>query len=154
MEKTPEERSSAFFVQRQLALCVAKSCPTLCDPRDCGTAGSSVLHCLHGVGSRVCPLSRWCHLILCRPLLLPSIFPSIRVFSNELTLCIRWSKYWSFSFNSSPSSEYSFKVWFPLGLTGLISLQSSRLSRVSVCKYIYSRLLSFLFSFRINSSSL
>ena len=48
------------------------------------------------------------HLILCRPLLLPpSIFPSIRVFSNEPVLCIRWPKYWSFSFSLSPSSEYS-----------------------------------------------
>ena len=48
------------------------------------------------------------HLILCGPLLLlPSIFHSIRVFSNELALCIRWPKYWSFSFNISPSSEYS-----------------------------------------------
>ena len=60
------------------------------------------------------------HLILCCPLLLlPSIFPSIRVFSNESVLCIRWPKYWSFSFNISPSNEYpgltSFKIdWFDL----------------------------------------
>ena len=60
------------------------------------------------------------HLILCRPLLpLPSIFPSIRVFSNESTLCIRWPKYWSFSFNISPSNEHSglisFRIdWFDL----------------------------------------
>ena len=48
------------------------------------------------------------HLILCRPLLLlPSIFPSLRVFSNELVLCIRWPKYWSFSFSINPSNEYS-----------------------------------------------
>ena len=46
------------------------------------------------------------HLILCRPLLLPSIFPSIGVFSNESALCIRWPKYWSFSFNISPSNEH------------------------------------------------
>ena len=66
-------------------------------------------------------------LILCHPLLLlSSIFPSIRVFSNESVLCIRWPKYWSFSFNISPSNEYS--GWFPLGLTGLISLKSKRLS--------------------------
>ena len=63
------------------------------------------------------------HLILCHPLLLPpSIFPSIRVFSNESALCIRWPKYWSFSFNISPSNEYS---W-----TGWISLLSKGLSRV------------------------
>ena len=47
------------------------------------------------------------HLILCRPLLLPSIFPSIRIFSNESVLCIRWPKHWSFSFSISPSNEYS-----------------------------------------------
>ena len=66
------------------------------------------------------------HLILCHPLLLPpSIFPSIRVFSNELVLCVRWPKYWSFSFSISPSNEYS-------GLISLswISLLSKGLSRV------------------------
>ena len=53
------------------------------------------------------------HLILCCPLLfLPSIFPSIRVFSNESTLCIKWPKYWSFSFSSSPSNEYSGLISF------------------------------------------
>ena len=52
------------------------------------------------------------HLILCRPLLLPSIFPSIRVFSNGSVLCIRWPKYWSFSFNISPSNEYSGLISF------------------------------------------
>ena len=67
------------------------------------------------------------HLILCCPLLLLlSIFPSIRVFSNESVLCIRWPKYWSFSFSISPSNEYS--GWFPLGWTGWISLQSKGLS--------------------------
>ena len=68
------------------------------------------------------------HLILCRPLLLlPSIFPSIRVFSKESVLLIRWSKYWSFSFSISPSI---FQDWFPLEWTGWISLQSKGLSRV------------------------
>ena len=63
------------------------------------------------------------HLILCRPLLLlPSIFPSIRFFSDESVLHIRWPKYWSFSFSISPSNEYSGLI--PLGLTGWISLQS------------------------------
>ena len=70
------------------------------------------------------------HLILCRPLLLlPSIFPSIRVFSNESVLCIRWPKYWSFSFSISPSND-AIQDWFPLGWTGLISLLSKWLSRV------------------------
>ena len=52
------------------------------------------------------------HLILCHPLLLPSIFPSIRVFSNELTPGIRWPKYWSFSFSISPSNKYSGLISF------------------------------------------
>ena len=69
------------------------------------------------------------HLILCCPLLLPhSIFPSIRVFSNESVLLIRWPKYWSFSFSISPFNEYS--DWFPLGCTGWISLLSEGLSKV------------------------
>ena len=56
------------------------------------------------------------HLIFCRPLLLsPSIFPSIRVFSNESALCIRWPKYWSFSFNISPSNEHSGLISFRMG---------------------------------------
>ena len=69
------------------------------------------------------------HLILfCPLLLLPSIFLSIRVFSNESALRIRWPKYWSFSFSISPSNEYSGQ--FPWGLAGWISLQSKGLSRV------------------------
>ena len=68
------------------------------------------------------------HLILCHPLLLlPSIFPSIRVFSNESTLCIRWPKYWSFSFSISPSNEHSGLISFRMDW---ISLQSKGLSRV------------------------
>ena len=69
------------------------------------------------------------HLILCRPLLLlPPILPSIRVFSNESTLRMRWPKYWSFSFNISPSNEHP--GWSPLGWTGWIFLQFKGLSRV------------------------
>ena len=69
------------------------------------------------------------HLILCRPLLLlPPISPSIRVFSNESTLRMKWPKYWSFSFSISTSSEH--QDWCPLGWTGWISLQSKGLSRV------------------------
>ena len=72
------------------------------------------------------------HLILCRPLLLPSIFPSIRVFSNESTLHMRWPKYWSFSFNISPSNEHPGLVSWVTGWiwTAWISLQSKGLSRV------------------------
>ena len=69
------------------------------------------------------------HLILCRPhLLLSSTVPRIRVFSSELALHIRWPKYWSFSFNISPSNEYSGLI--SLGLTGWISLQSKGPTRV------------------------
>ena len=71
------------------------------------------------------------HLILCHPLLLPpSIFPSIKVYSNESVLRIRWPKYWSFSFSISPSNEY-FQNCFPLGWTSWTFLQSKGLSRVS-----------------------
>ena len=69
------------------------------------------------------------HLILCRPLLLlPSIFPSFRLFSNKSSLCIRWPKFWRFSFSISPSNDYSRSISF--GWTGLICLQSKGLSRV------------------------
>ena len=68
------------------------------------------------------------HLFLCHPFLfLPSVFPSIRVFSNESALCIRWPKYWSFSFSISPSNEYPGLISFRVGL---ISLHSKGLSRV------------------------
>ena len=89
---------------------VVQSCPTLCDPMDCSTPGLPVHHQLleftqtQSIES-VMPSS---HLILCCPLfLLPSIFPSIRVFSSESVLWIKWPKYWSFSFSISPSNEYS-----------------------------------------------
>ena len=66
------------------------------------------------------------HLILCRPLLLlPSIFPSIRVFSNESALCIRWPKYWSFSFKISPSNEYSGLISFRIYWLDLLAVQGT-----------------------------
>ena len=66
------------------------------------------------------------HLILCRPLLLlPSIFPSIRVFSNESVLLIRWPKYWSFSLSISPSSEYSGLISFRTDLLDLLAVQGT-----------------------------
>ena len=94
----------------------------LCNPMDRSMAGFSVHHNSHSLLKllsikSVMPSS---HLILCQPLLLlPSIFPSIRVFSNELVLRIRWPNYWSFSFSISPSNEYpgliSFRIdWFDL----------------------------------------
>ena len=64
------------------------------------------------------------HLILCRPLLLlPSIFPSIRVFSNESALCIRWPKYWSFSFSITPFNEYSVLISFRMNWLDLLAVQ-------------------------------
>ena len=66
------------------------------------------------------------HLIRCHPLLLPpSIFPSIRVFSNESVLCIRWPKYWSFSFNISPSNEYSRLISFRMDWLDLLAVQGT-----------------------------
>ena len=66
------------------------------------------------------------HIILCRPLLLlPSIFPSIRVFSNELVLPSRWAKYWSFSFSISPSNEYSGLISFRMNWLDLLAVQGS-----------------------------
>ena len=66
------------------------------------------------------------HLILCRPLLLlPSIFPSIRVFSSESVLCIRWPKYWSFSFSISPSNEYSGLISFRMDWLDLLAVQGT-----------------------------
>ena len=66
------------------------------------------------------------HLILCHPLLLPpSIFPSIRVFSNESVLCIRWPKYWSFSFSISPSHEYSGLIFFRMDWLDLLAVQGT-----------------------------
>ena len=80
---------------------------------NCSTPGFPVLQHLQGVCLNSCPSN---HFILCHPLLLlPLIFPSIRVFSNESALCIRWPKYWSFSI----SPPMSIQGWFPLGLTGL-----------------------------------
>ena len=115
---------------------VANWCLTLCDPMDRSTPGSPVLHYLqectqiHVFES----VMLFNHLIHCRSLLfLPSIFPSIRVFSNELALHIRWPKYWSFSFSRSPSNEYlgliSFRTdWFDL-LVVQRTLKSSPIPR-------------------------
>ena len=97
---------------------VAKSCPTLCHPMDCSSPGSSVLHYLLEFAQIhihwVVILSNY--LLLWYPfLLLPSIFPSIRVFSSESALLhIRWPVYWSFSFSISLSSEYSRLISFTI----------------------------------------
>ena len=100
---------------------VAQSCLTLCNPMDFSTPGLPVHHQLPEPFVKLMSIS-WVmpsnHLILCHPLLLlPSIFPSIRVFSNELVLRIRWPKYWGFSFSISPPNEDS----------GLLSLRTDSL---------------------------
>ena len=78
------------------------------------------------VYSNSCPLSRWCHpTISSRHLLLPSIFPSIRIFSNESVLCIRWPKYWSFIFSTSSSSEYSWFIFFRTDWFKLLAVQEA-----------------------------
>jgi len=104
---------------------VAQSWPILCDPIDCSTRLPCSSPSL-GACSNSCPLSQRYHptissSVLCCPLLLlPSIFPSIRVFSNESALRIRWPKHWSFSFIISHLMNA--QDWFHFGLTGLISL--------------------------------
>ena len=72
-----------------------------------------------------CLLSLWNHLILYCPPVLPSIFPSIRVFSSESVLCIRWPKYWSFSFSISPSNEHSGLICFRIGWLDLLEVQGT-----------------------------
>ena len=65
------------------------------------------------------------HFILCHPLLLPSVFPSIKAFSNESVLCIRWPKYWSFSFRISPSNEYSVLISFRMDWLDLLAVRGT-----------------------------
>ena len=97
-------------VSRHNVCSVTQSCLTLCDPMNCSTPGFPVQHQLPELAQTlflesVMPSN---HLIVCHPLLLLcSIFCSIRVFSNESVLPIRWPKYWRFSFSISPSNEYS-----------------------------------------------
>ena len=107
---------------------VAQSCPTLCDPMDCSTPGFPVHHQLpeltqthvHWVCDAVqpsYPLSSF--------LLLPPIPPSIRVFSNESALRMRWPKYWSFSFSISPSNEHSGLISFRMDWLDLLAVQGT-----------------------------
>ena len=105
---------------------VAQSCPTLCKPMNCSMPGLPVHHQLlestqthvHRVSDAIQPSHP-----LSFPLLLPSIFPSIRVFSNESALHIRWPKYWSFSFNISPSNEHLELIPFKMDWLDLLAVQ-------------------------------
>ena len=128
---------------------VARSCPTLFNPMDCSMPGLSVHHQLQSLLKLmsielVMPSN---HLIFCRPLLLPpSIFPSIRVFSNELVLCIRWPKYWSFSFSIS-SNQYPGLISFRMDCLDLLAVQGTlKSSPTPQFKSINSLVLCFLYS--------
>ena len=121
---------------------VSQSCPTHCDPTDCSTPGFTISWSL----LKLMPIELVMpsdHLILCSTfLLLPSIFSSIRVFSSESVLHIRWLKYWSFSFSISPSNEYSALIslrvdWFDLlAVQGTLkSLLQHHSSKASIFGY-------------------
>ena len=124
---TSESRSASYSFSSVQSLSHVR----LCNPVDCSKPGFPVHHQLWSLLKfmsieQVMPSS---HLILCRPLLLlPSIFPSIRVFSKESVLHIRWPKYWSFSFSISPSNEYSELISFRIDWLDLLAVQG--LSRV------------------------
>ena len=107
---------------------VAQSCPTLCNPMNCSVPGLTIHHQpLESTQTvsieSVMPSN---HLIFCHHhLLLLSIFPSIRVFSNESVLCMRWPKYWSFSFSISPSNEHPGLVSFRMHCLDLLAVQGT-----------------------------
>ena len=107
---------------------VTQSSLTLCDPMDCSTLASLSVNNSRSLLKLmsielVMPSN---HLVLCRPLfLLPSIFPSIKVFSNELALGIRLPKYWSFSFSISPSNDYSELISFRIDRLYLLAVQGT-----------------------------
>ena len=103
---------------------VTQSCPTLCDPMNHSTPGLPVHHQLPEFTKT--HIHRVSHLILCHPLLLlPLIPPSIRVFSNESTLLIRWPKYWSFTFSIIPSKEHPGLISFRTGWLVLLAVQGT-----------------------------
>ena len=107
---------------------VTQSCPTLCNPMDCSMPGFPVHHHLpeftqthvHWVYDSIQPSHPHCPLLL-----LPSIFSKIRIFSSESALCIRWPKYWSFSFSISPSNEYSGLISFTVNWFDLLAVQGT-----------------------------
>ena len=130
---------------------MAQSCPTLCDPMNQSTPASLSITNSQSPPKPMClelvmPSK---HLILCHSLLLqPSIFPSIRVFSNESALRIRWPKYWSFNFNNSPSNEHPGLISFTMDWLDLLAVQGTLKSLLQQhsSKSINSSVLSFLYS--------
>ena len=124
----PVHQEQRVLAQFCCSRSVAQSCPGLCDPMDCCTPGfpsftnSQSLPKLMSI-ELVLPSN---HLILCHLLLLlPSIFPSIRVFSNESVLPSRWPNYWSFSFSNSPSNKYSGLISFRMDWLDLLVVQGT-----------------------------
>ena len=116
-----------FSSVAQTVSSVAQSCPTLCNPWNAAFQGSLsfTIFCslLKFMSIELMPFN---HLIFCRPLLLlPSILPRTRVFSKESALCIRWPKYWSFSFSISPSKEYSGFISFRIDFFDLLEVQGT-----------------------------
>ena len=117
-----------FFNNSVQLSSVAQSCPTLCNPWTAACQASLSITNFRSPPKfisieSVMPSN---HLILCHPLLLlPSIFPSIRVFSNESARRSRWPKYWSFSFNISPSNEYSGLITFRMDWLDLLAVQGT-----------------------------
>ena len=121
----PFLKKSTFCAKSPQFSSVAQRCLTLCNPMNHSTPG---LPSITNSWSPPKPMSIKSvmpsnHLILCCPLLLPSIFPSIRVFSNESALRIRWPRYWSFSFNISPSNEYPGLISFRMDWLDLLAVQ-------------------------------
>ena len=121
-------------ISREKCCCsVARSCPTLCYPMNCSTPGFPVLHYVWSLLKfmHIESMMPSNHRIFCCPLLfLPSIFPSIRVFSNESAVYIRWPKYWRFRFSTSPAKEYSglisFRIdWYDLAVQGTLKSSST-----------------------------
>ena len=128
---------------------VDQSCPTLCNPMDCSMPGFPVHHQLPELAQLMSIYSVMASnlLILCCPhLLLSLIFHSIRIFSNESALHIKWPKYWSFSFSISPSNEYSTLISFRMGWFDLPAVQGTlkSLPKTPQFKSINSSVLSFL----------
>ena len=126
---------------------VAQSCPTLCNPMDCGMPGFPVHHqLLEFTQTHVHQVSDAIQLShpLSSPFLLPSIFPSLRIFSSESVLHIRWPKYWSFSF-SSLSNEYSGLISFMICWFDLAVQWTQESSPMPQLKSISSLVLSFLY---------
>ena len=106
---------------------VTQSCPTLWDPMNRSTPGLPITNSRSPPKLKLIKsIMPFNHLILCRPLLfLPSIFPSIRVFSNESALRMRWPKYWSFSLNINPSNEHPGLISFRMDWLDLLSVQGT-----------------------------